>query len=697
MSTVQRATICFYQTMLILVILAAGSGSWAGAEKGRAVAQAITQDDEWPSHGRSPYERRFSPLRQINTDNVAQLGLTWSVEFPTHRGLEATPLVVDGVLYTSISWSVVYAIDARTGEVKWIFDPEVPKQWGGYACCDVVSRGVAYHDNKIFVGTLDGRLIALNALTGQRVWEKNTIDNERPYTITGAPRIVKGQVLIGNGGSEYGVRGYVSAYDALTGKLNWRFYTVPGDPREPVENPALSQAIPTWDGNWWTVGGGGTVWDSMSYDPELDLLYIGTGNGAPWNRVHRSNGKGDNLYLSSIIALEPDTGEMRWYYQTTPGDTWDFTATQQMILADLVIDGKGRKVLMQAPKNGFFYVLDRITGELLSAEAFTEVTWASHVDLKTGRPVEAEGARYESGEAKFLKPGTGGAHSWQPMSYNGNTGLVYIPVLDAGYIYKQGKQRAYQPRRWNTGIDERVANQHLPKDLLFGNLLAWDPVAQQEVWRVDHEFVWNGGVLSTAGSLVFQGKGQGDFVAYDAEDGRKLWSFDTHNGVIAAPMSYSLDGEQHVAIMSGWGGIFPLVGGEAAKVVGVRNQGGRLLVFKLGANKQLPEPPRLPAPDEPPKVDKQDVLFKQGEGLFAELCARCHGAAAISGGVIKDVRFAHPGTLDNLDRILLDGILEPIGMPNFDGIVSAQDVDALKHYMAVKARLDYEAGSNWYQ
>ena len=690
----RTATIC----LVLCLVVGSGCSEQTGTqfEAPSSEPPVPISDSGWRHHGLTPSEKRFSPLASINRDNVHELGLAWSVEFPTHRGLEATPLVVDGTLYTTSAWSVVYAIDGKSGSINWVFDPEVPKSWGVFACCDVVNRGVAYHDERIFLGTLDGRLIALDAHTGEVVWETNTIDRSKPYTITGAPRVVKDQVVIGNGGAEYGVRGYVSAYDIDTGTLNWRFFTVPGNPQEPAENLAMEQAIPTWHGEWWTVGGGGTVWDAMAFDSELDILYIGTGNGAPWNRVHRSEDKGDNLYLSSIIALNPDDGNLIWYYQTTPGDTWDFTATQQLVLADLEISGSLRQVIMQAPKNGFFYVLDRVTGELISAEAFTEVTWASHVDLETGRPVEVEGARYESGEPKFVKPGTGGAHGWQSMSYSDATGLMYIPVLDAGYIYAQGERKPYDPRVWNTGVNQQIANQHLPKDLLFGHLLAWDPVSQSEAWRAPHRFGWNGGVVSTAGGLVLQGKAEGDFAAYDDRTGDELWSFDTYNGVIAAPITYSIDGEQYIAVMAGWGGIFPLVGGEAAKVVGIQNRGGRLLVFKLGGSAKLERPGPVPVPPEPPEVPKQEELFADGKGLFAEFCARCHGAAAIGGGSIKDVRFSPPALISQMDKILLDGILEPVGMPAFATVLSADDVAALEHYIRVKARVDFETGNNWY-
>ena len=354
---------------------------------------APSQSVEWKLHGNDHGEQRYSTLKQVNRDNVEDLGLAWSFDIPTRRGIEATPLMVDGTLFVSGSWSIVYALDAVSGERKWTYDPKVDRAFLAKGCCDAVNRGVAYDNGRIFVGAYDGRLIALDAANGEVLWEVVTTDQTQPYTITGAPRIAKDKVIIGNGGAELGVRGYVTAYDVATGKQAWRFYTVPGNPADDFENAQMESAADTWTGEWWRWGGGGTVWDSMAYDPELDLFYIGVGNGSPWNQSVRSPDGGDNLFLASIVALRPDTGEYVWHYQTTPGETWDFTATQHIMLVDLDIDGKQRKVLMQAPKNGFFYVLDRATGELISAEAYTTVNWATGIDRESGRPVEAADAR----------------------------------------------------------------------------------------------------------------------------------------------------------------------------------------------------------------------------------------------------------------------------------------------------------------
>ena len=632
---------------------------------------------EWLTHGRDYAETRYSPLKQLNATTVKQLGLAWAFDTQTDRGLEATPLVADGVMYTTGSWSIIYALDAKTGKQLWKYDPQVPHRFGAKACCDVVNRGVALYQGKVYVGTLDGRLIALDAATGKLVWSVVTVDQTQPYTITAAPRVVKGNVIIGNGGAEYGVRGYVTAYNAATGKQAWRFYTVPGDPAKPFESEALKKAAATWKGEWWKMGGGGTVWDAVAYDPELDLLYIGTGNGSPWNQHVRSPGGGDNLYLSSIVALRPSTGAYVWHYQTTPGDQWDYTATQHMILADLTINGRVRKVLMQAPKNGFFYVLDRATGELLSAEAFATVTWAKGVDKKTGRPIEVSGARYPEKPSQQM-PGPLGAHNWMPMSFNPQTGLVYIPAQENGFVYIRDQRFTYRPGMWNVGLDWTPFVE-LPAALPTGSLLAWDPVAQKERWRVPYQMMWNGGTLTTAGNLVFQGTSDGRFIAYSADKGEKLWEVNVGTGVIATPMTYELGGVQYVSIMAGWGGAFALTGGYSpAPVVP-----GRVLTFALNGKGALAQstPPNMPKVT-PLELTASKETLALGAGLFAQHCSVCHGLVAVGGGgVLPDLKLSAPSTFGKYQQIVRDGARAEAGMPAFNQALSVEQVEAIRAYV----------------
>ncbi len=666
-------------TLVSLLLSACGGIPSNGTGEAPEVDDALLRNvdarpGEWLTHGRDYAETRFSPLRSINESNVSQLGLAFVHETETDRGLEASPLVHDGILYTTLTWSVVHALDARTGELIWEWDPQVDPARGQLACCDVVNRGAAMYRGRIYVGTLDGRLVALDAKTGAVVWEALTIDQSQDYTITGAPRVVRGKVVIGNGGAEYGVRGYVSAYDAETGELAWRFYTVPGDPSQPFESPAMAAAAESWTGEWWLYGGGGTAWDSFAYDPELDLLYIGTGNGSPWNREIRSPGGGDNLYLSSIVAVRAETGELVWHYQTTPGDSWDFTATQHIMLAELEIDGRNRRVVMQAPKNGFFYVLDRETGELISAEPYTEVTWATGVDMTTGRPVEAPGARYLAERAN-LKPGPYGGHNWHPMSFNPETGLVYIPVQDASFVYAQANQFEYRAGAWNTGTNMAAAI-GVQRDPPRGSLVAWDPVAGQARWAVPYTDIWNGGTLSTAGNLVFQGTADGRFVAYRATDGEKLWEVTVGGGVMAAPVTYELDGIQYVAVMAGWGGSYGL-GGRGRVVVP-----GRLLVFALGGTEALAPvgisrraPPTVIASDAPA------AFVATGAAVFAQSCAVCHGTNAESSGVIPDLRYATPEAYEQFHDIVLGGTRQTQGMPSFSATLSVEQVEAVRAYL----------------
>jgi quinohemoprotein ethanol dehydrogenase len=686
---------------------------FAAAQPKPVTAERIIAADKepqnWLAHGRTYGEQRHSPLKQINDGNVGQLGLAWDYATGTTRGLQATPIVVDGRMYATGVWSVVYALDAKTGKELWKYDPEVPREWGRYACCDAVNRGVALWKDALYFATLDGRLLSLDARTGQKRWEINTIDRTKPYTITGAPRVIKGKVLIGNGGGEYGVRGYFSAYDADTGKLAWRFYTVPGNPRDGFESPELEAAAKTWNGEWWAGGGGGTVWDSMAYDPDLDTLYVGTGNGSPWARSIRSPGGGDNLYLSSILALNPDTGRLKWHYQVTPGDNWDYTATQHIILADLVLDGKPRKVLMQAPKNGFFYVIDRVTGELLSADKYIPATWASHVDMKTGRPVETPEGDW-SKETKIIVPAAFGGHNWHPMSFSPQTGLVYIPAMQPAGIYppsteflRTGKYTR-QEMFWNPGVDwNNYANTvyailaqtggNLPQDR--GYLKAWDPVAKKTRWEIEYPAFWNGGLLSTAGNLLFQGTGDGRFVAYSADQGKTLWSVPTMIGIVAPPVTYAVDGEQYVAVLAGYGGAGAVTGGDPRTMAsGKYLNDGHILAFKLGGKAPLPKiaERNLDIP-EPPASAATAAQVENGKYRYAASCMVCHGALVVSGGVVPDLRRLSAEKHSIFKQIVYDGVIHTAGMPRMGDLVSEQDVADIQAYVIERAKQDRAAAA----
>ncbi len=582
----------------------AAQPSTAAAPAGQVdMARLVAADKEganWLIYGRNYSEQRFSPLTKINADNVKNLGLAWSYDLETNRGQEATPIVVDGVMYVTTAWSLVKAFDAKTGKLLWAYDPQVKKEILIHVCCDAVNRGVAVWKGKVYFGAIDGRLIALDAGTGKELWSVQTVDPTQPYTITSAPRVFNDKIVIGNSGSEYGVRGYMSAYDAATGKMLWRTYTVPGDPSKPFETPAMAKAAKTWKGgDWWVRGGGGNPWGGISYDPDLDMLYFGTANGVEWDQKHRSPKGGDNLYLASIIALKGSTGEMAWYYQVVPGDVWDYDATQDIVLADLTIDGKLRKVAMQAGKDGYFYVLDRKTGELISAKNFVPVNWSTGIDMKTGRPIEIPAARYDKTGKQFVaRPAPTGGHNWQPMAFNPGTGLVYIPAQEEGFAFESDKNFKATTVGNNMAIDlgkVTAGTGQAFKDALKGEkgfLLAWDPIQQKEVWRHQYMGPWNGGIMTTAGNLVFQGNAGREFGAYRADNGQQLWTVPVQTGVIAGSMTYEVDGEQYVATLAGWGGSYAILGGGLAKISGHQRNISRLLVFKLGgtANFRLLRP-----------------------------------------------------------------------------------------------------------
>lgn len=670
------------------------------------LARAESDADDWLSYGRTYNEQRFSALEQINASNVGQLELAWFHDLDTNRGQEATPIVVDGVMYTSTAWSKVIALDAATGKALWTYDPQVPGATAIKACCDVVNRGVAVYRGKVYVGALDGRLIALDAATGKVVWSVETTDPKASYTITGAPRVVKGKVIIGNGGADiYQVRGFVSAYDAETGKLAWRFYTVPGDPAKGPDGAAsdkvlAEKALPTWFGKWHEYGGGGTAWDSIVYDQELDQLYIGTGNGLPWNRKIRSEGQGDNLFLCSIIALRPDTGEYLWHYQVNPGETWDYNANQTITLTDLVIDGRKRKALLQAPKNGFFYVIDRESGKLLSARNFVPVTWATGIDLETGRPREVPEARYEN--TTFLaQPGGAGAHSWHPMAYSPATGFAYIPAQELPMAYRDDPAFTAHPKTLNTGIDfsllgapDDLAQRAAILPMLKGRLIAWDPVAQKEAWHVEHSGPWNGGVLATAGDLVFQGTADKQLQAFRASSGERLWRYDVQTGVIGGPVTYRAGGEQYIAVMAGYGGAVPLALPALKPAFAAPN--GRVLAFKLKGGARLPAYTQVPLPPATPTSEQwPQPRIDEGRGLYSSYCSRCHGASLLSTGILPDLRRSPmSGHRGSFAKVVLEGALEPRGMISFAGSLTSEQVESIRAYVISSARLlqSQEAG-----
>jgi quinohemoprotein ethanol dehydrogenase len=657
------------------------------------ILNADRDPGNWLAHGRSYDEQRFSPLTQINDRNAGRLGLAWYYDLNTHRGVEATPIVVDGVLYNTSAWNVTMALDAKTGEELWYYDPQVPRQWARYACCDVVSRGLAVWKGKVIIATLDGRLIALDAKTGTPVWTVQTFDKAWPYSITGAPRVFDGKILIGNAGADMGVRGYVSAYDAETGTQLWRFYTVPGDPNKGFESPAMELAAKTWSGEWWTLGGGGTVWDSIVYDPALDYVYIGTGNGSPLHPDYRSPGGGDNLFLCSIVALKADTGEYVWHYQTVPREEWDFTSVQPMILADLEIDGRPRQVLMQAPKNGFFYVLDRVTGELISAREFVPNFWASHIDMKTGRPVVNPDAHIGL-EPILLTPSAAGGHNWNPMSYSPLTGLVYFPAMEEWFVY--AKDPKYEPKRFrsNSGYSFGGVSMERRRELQKqvdarekGWLTAWDPVRQREVWRVDYPRPGNGGVLTTAGNLLAQGTAAKTFAVYRADNGEKLWEMDVQTVPIAGPVTYLVDGEQYIAVNAGWGGGMAMVEMLAGK--SMHRSKARVLAFKLGGTATLPPLPDAPPIPPPPPLRASEDTVQRGAELYDKTCSMCHGRNAVGGGVIKDLRHMAPETHQAFKAIVLQGAMLGLGMASFADVLSEADSEAIHAYLIARANEDW--------
>ena len=692
----RQARLALLATTALLATVLPSSVALAGKAE-RAEAK------EWHGHGGGAGEQRYSPLDEVNAANIDRLHLAWSLDLPGEASLSATPLEVSGVLYFPGSTGTVYAVDARSGRQLWKYEPDLnranPRQARMFFA---TNRGVAYWAGKVFVALKDGRMVALRARDGKVLWTTTFLLKEYPASSTGAPRAFNGKVIIGTSGADQGSRGYVTTLDAGTGRILWRFFLVPGNPAGPPDHAASDDVMPmaakTWSGEWWKYGGGGTAWNGITYDEELDQVYIGTGNGGPWAGQFRSVGGKDNLFVCSVVALDAKTGHYKWHYQYNPDEVWDWKATADIVLADLKIDGRARKVLMHAPSNGFFYVIDRRTGELISAEKYAKVNWADRIDLKTGRPVERPGIRYE--DAPYtMYPGAWGAHNWQASSYNPKTGLVYIPYMQVGFTYARSAdaERALtsDPSRlkWRLGID--VQPHFDPSDPLDGkgSLIAWDPVAQQQRWRVDHDFFWNTGTLTTAGDLVFQGDSKGNFVAYQASSGKTLWSFDAKLGIVAPPISYAVDGRQYVSVLVGWGT------DPGSAVAGLSqgwkygHQPRRLLSFALDGHATLPATaPRdysVNALDDaalvldPARVAHGELLYGTW-GLGA--CSLCHGDQLDAMGIAPDLRessIAYDRTA--FKTFLRSGALLSRNMPLYDDLAD-EDVEDLYQYIRAGAR-----------
>jgi quinohemoprotein ethanol dehydrogenase len=647
--------------------------------------------DNWLAYGRTYSEQRFSPLTQINPESIGRLRPEWFLDLPNDRGLVSTPLVVNGVLYFIGSMNIVRAVDARSGKLLWTYDPDVRSRAGRLRVGWDHNRGIGFWKDKVYAATWDGRLVSIDARTGKEVWQVMTGDPEKPLYITGAPKIFKGKVLVGNGGTEHGPsRGYVTAYDAETGKQAWRFYIVPGNPADGFENDAMRMAAKTWTGDWWVHGGGGNAWHGFTYDPELDLLYIGTGNGSPWNRKIRSPQGGDNLFLCSIVALDPDTGEYRWHYQTTPGETWDFNSNMDIVLADLTIEGRARKVILHAPKNGFFYVIDRSTGKLISAMPFTETTWATRIDLATGRPVEVDGARYESAIAT-VSPTPLGAHNWQSMSFNPRTGLAYYPAmhLTATFSDKGIDTATWRSTPWigGFGVNGQFVTGSSRKDKVMASLQAWDPVRQRVAWEIPMEGLFNPGTLSTAANLVFQGRVDGTLRAYAADTGKELWQHNLGLGISAPPITYAVNGKQYVAILVGYGGGMAGLGGPLAASHGwaYGRQRRMLVAFALDGKATLPsQPPPQPATPLKAAFAVDEAQANAGAAIYG-LCGACHGPAGVSGGMAPDLR-ASPVVLelDAFSRVVRAGSRANRGMPAYTHFTE-KELTALQHYIRREA------------
>jgi len=662
----------------------------------KRLVKAADEPGQWMTYGGTYSEQRFSTLKQIDAGNVGTLGLQWYGDYETNQDQHGSPLYIDGVIYVSTARNVVQAFDAKSGKPLWTYNPSIHGERLRYNV-GLVNRGIAAWNGKIIMGTLDARLIAIDAKTGKEVWSVDTVPDSlglgemaKHYAITMAPRVAKGKVFIGASGGEFGVRGWIGAFDAETGKEVWRFWTVPGDPAKGFENKALERAAKTWTGEWWKgSGGGGTVWDAAVYDPVTDLLYFGTGNASPWNDRTREPTLGDDLYSASIVAVKPDTGEYVWHYQETPGDAWDYDAVSPMMTADLNIGGKKTHVILQPSKNGFFYVLEAKTGKLISADPFTEENWATGVDMKTGRPNVVPAARYEK-EPWNLAPGVQGGHSWHPNAFSPDTGLIYIPAWEAYFTMASPAAGSAPPPGGGFSLGVAMGARVDPSKLqpyarsgVKGRLEAWDPITRKIVWQT--EAAANGrptsGVLATAGNLVFMGNGGGKTLsAYDAKTGTKLWSFDAKTAIFAAPIAYQLDGVQYIAASVGGAG----QGGYFAPT------NARMLVFALGGKAVLPEPqPYTPPPLNPPPSTASAEVIAHGGEVYTQFCSVCHGANGFQ------ARSSFPNltitpllwTQEGFDQVVLLGGRADKGMGNFGKDLKPEDTVAVREYLVSRANL----------
>lgn len=653
----------------------------------RDTTDAALGPNDWPGFGRTGGEQHFSPLTEINSDNIAKLGLVWSMDLPAQNSV-SSPIAINGIIYTATGYSVVRAIDAVTGKLLWQFDSKAAEAAGRKLRQGWGIRGLAYGGGLLFVGTQDGRLLGINATDGALAWSARTLPSNNASFISGAPRYFDGKVIIGFGGGDVSsVRGYVTTYDAKTGKQLWRFHTVPGNPKDGFENEAMQMAARTWAGDWWKYGGGGTVWNAMTYDAGTNSIILGVGNGSPWNHKVRSAGKGDNLFLASVVALDADTGAYKWHYQVNPGESWDYNASMDMELADLSIDGKPRKVLMTAPKNGFFYVIDRTNGKLISAKPFVKVSWAKGIDLKTGRPTEDPNARYPDGKTFTMWPGPVGAHTWLPMAFNPRAGLVYIPAIEMATSYNDvGITKANWVRAPGSAVDGAAIPNFVVKDAgptnATSSLIAWDPIRQRAVWKVPTPGPWNGGVMTSAGNLVFQGRIDGQFNAYAADTGKRLWSFAAQAPVTAPPISYAVNGRQYVTVITGMGTSGGAFGALLPVSIDYRTQERRILTFAVGGKAVLPKSviSRVEPVDDPAFVP-DGTQEARGMLTFARHCAVCHGVDVIAAGNAPDLR-ASPVPLDpqTFAAVVRDGGLVGNGMPWFEEFDDSE-LGALRQYI----------------